>query len=214
MPAELRGKTRMKKFDTPFSIVIARGRIFQTSPTVPCSTNVSMAKRFSSRLIDLTDQIVRRLLPDVYWQLFAFVSKTTEVIFFFCTHLYPYESTMFWGSSPCVDLGAYGAGSGHLKILIVSAGDTRHVLQTLAKRYKYSYAKIDIYVYEPVVELYARHAQQLALALEPIDRVSLSYKVRAAIRNPHVRAGTQELDFTLANERFFSLSFLPSTLER
>ncbi|VVC43332.1 Dynein assembly factor 3, C-terminal domain,Domain of unknown function DUF4470 [Cinara cedri] len=85
---------------------------------------------------------------------------------------------MLWGSSPCLDLGAYGVGSGHIKILIISAGDTRHILQTLAKRYKYSYSKIDIFIYEPVVEMYARHIQQIALALEPIDRFSLSYKVR------------------------------------
>lgn len=84
---------------------------------------------------------------------------------------------MFWGSSPYLDLAAYGPGDGHIKILIISAGDTRHLLQTLAKRYTHSYTKIDIYVYEPIVEMYARHIQQIALALEPIDRISLSYKV-------------------------------------
>jgi len=85
---------------------------------------------------------------------------------------------MLWGSSPCLDLAAYDeVGEGHLNILIVSAGDTRHLLQTLAKRYKHSYTKISIYVYEPVVDMYARQIQQIALALEPIDRVSLSYKV-------------------------------------
>lgn len=85
---------------------------------------------------------------------------------------------MLWGSSPCLDLAAYGVGNGHIKILIISAGDTRHIVQTLAKRYKHSYTKIDIYVYELVVEMYARHIQQIALALEPIDRFSLSFKVQ------------------------------------
>jgi len=84
---------------------------------------------------------------------------------------------MYWGSSPRLDLAAYGVGYGHVKILIVSAGDARHTLQTLAKRYRHAYAKIDIYVYEPVVEMYARHVQQIALALEPIDRFSLLFKV-------------------------------------
>lgn len=85
---------------------------------------------------------------------------------------------MLWGSSPCLDLAAYNdVGDGHLNILIVSAGDTRHLLQTLAKRYRHSYKKISIYVYEPVVDMYARQIQQIALALEPIDRISLSYKV-------------------------------------
>jgi len=84
---------------------------------------------------------------------------------------------MIWGSSPCLDLATYGIGHGHVKILIISAGDTRHILQTIAKRYKHLYTKIDIYVYEPIVELYARHIQQIALALEPIDRFSLSFKV-------------------------------------
>lgn len=84
---------------------------------------------------------------------------------------------MFWGSSPCLDLAAYGVGHGLIKILIVNAGDTRHILQTLAKRYRHSYTKIDIYVYEPVVEMYARHVQQIALALEPIDHISLLFKV-------------------------------------
>ncbi|XP_026804057.1 dynein assembly factor 3, axonemal homolog [Rhopalosiphum maidis] len=86
---------------------------------------------------------------------------------------------MLWGSSPCLDLAAYDeVGDGNLNVLIVSAGDTRHLLQTLAKRYKHSYAKICIYVYEPVVDMYARHIQQIALALEPVDRMSLQYKVR------------------------------------
>lgn len=84
---------------------------------------------------------------------------------------------MLWGSSPSLDLAEHGAGHGHLRILVVSAGDTRHILQTLAKRYKHSYTKIEIYVYEPVVEMYARHILQIALALEPLDRMSLSYKV-------------------------------------
>jgi len=85
---------------------------------------------------------------------------------------------MLWGSSPCLDLAAYDdVGDGYLNILIVSAGDTRHLLQTLAKRYEHPYRKIRFYVYEPVVDMYARHIQQIALALEPIDRISLSYKV-------------------------------------
>lgn len=84
---------------------------------------------------------------------------------------------MLWGSSPYLDLAAYGSNDGHIKILVISAGDTRHLLQTLAKRYTHSYSKIDLYVYEPIVEMYARYIQQIALALEPIDRVSLSYKV-------------------------------------
>lgn len=88
---------------------------------------------------------------------------------------------MIWGSSPCLDLAAYGDGNGHLKILIICASDTRHILQTIAKRYKYSYTKIEIYVYEPIAEMYARHIQQIALALEPIDRISLSYKVYYSI---------------------------------
>jgi len=85
-----------------------------------------------------------------------------------------------WGSSPCLDLASFGgAGTrgGHLRVLVVSAGDARHVLQTLAKRYEWSYSKIDVYVYEPVVEMYARQAQQIALAIEPVDRISLSFKV-------------------------------------
>lgn len=89
---------------------------------------------------------------------------------------------MLWGSSPCLDLADYycddGGDDGHVNILIVSAGDTRHLLQTLAKRYKHARKKICVYVYEPVVDMYARHIQQIALALEPIDRISLSYKVR------------------------------------
>lgn len=84
---------------------------------------------------------------------------------------------MLWGSSPCLDLADYDVGHGHIKILIVNAGDARHILQTLAKRYNHSYSKIEIYVYEPVIEMYARQIQQIALALEPVDRMSLSYKV-------------------------------------
>jgi dynein assembly factor 3, axonemal len=85
---------------------------------------------------------------------------------------------MLWGSSPCLDLAVYDeVGDGNLNVLIVGAGDTRHLLQTLAKRYKHSYSKIRIYVYEPVVDMYARHIQQIALALEPVDRMSLQYKV-------------------------------------
>lgn len=84
-----------------------------------------------------------------------------------------------WGSSPCLDLAAHGGGggTGRLRILIASPGDARHTLQTLAKRYTHSYAKIDVYVHEPVAEMYGRHVLQIALALEPVDRISLSFKV-------------------------------------
>lgn len=193
-PAESRGRTRTEQ---QFSIVISRrsnfSNVARLSPRPgPSGSNVSMAKQ---TLFEPFDRFDGSVVSDAHWQLSASVRVTV--------------STMFWGSSPSVDLGAYGTGSGHLKVLIVSAGDTRHVLHTLAKRYKYSYAKIDIYVYEPVVELYARHAQQIALALEPIDRISLSYKVRAAIRNPRVR-GRARNRWILRSERtgfFLSLSF-------
>lgn len=84
---------------------------------------------------------------------------------------------MLWGSSPRLDLSAFGTGRGHLRVLIVAAGDARHALQTVAKRYGHSYAKIDVHVYEPVAEMYARQLQQIALALEPVDRISLAFKV-------------------------------------
>lgn len=84
---------------------------------------------------------------------------------------------MLWGSSPCLDLASYGVGRGSINVLIISAGDSRHVLQTIAKRYRHAYAKINMEIYEPVPEMYARHIQQIALALEPVDRISLSFKV-------------------------------------
>ncbi|KAK2158864.1 hypothetical protein LSH36_162g02003 [Paralvinella palmiformis] len=63
-----------------------------------------------------------------------------------------------------------------LNILMIGAGDCRHILKTLARSYRHRQRKIHFYILENNIELYARHMLLLTLALEPKIRMGLQEK--------------------------------------
>lgn len=60
-----------------------------------------------------------------------------------------------------------------LNVLMIGAGDCRHILKTLARSYRHKKRKIHFYLLESNMELYARHMLFLSLALEPKKRMGL-----------------------------------------
>lgn len=78
----------------------------------------------------------------------------------------------WWGFSPCVNLlenvdPQILKNDNELNILLLCAGDQRHILRTLADHVKQTKKKqINFYVYEKMLELYARDLLLLSIALE------------------------------------------------
>jgi dynein assembly factor 3 len=90
----------------------------------------------------------------------------------------PIGAHQFWGYSPALDVQqvhstVFGAhaneaddASTPLNILLVNAGDARHVLKTIAQRFRHSVRPLHFYVYERSSEVLARHMLQLAVACD------------------------------------------------
>ncbi|XP_035662777.1 dynein assembly factor 3, axonemal-like [Branchiostoma floridae] len=95
-----------------------------------------------------------------------------------------------WGFSPAQDLQDLGKElrlekltlsesaepSRDLNVLLVGAGDCRHILKTIAQSYRWNRRKINFYVVENQLELLLRHLLLLNIALEPPDRMGLQEK--------------------------------------
>lgn len=100
----------------------------------------------------------------------------------------------WWGFSPALDLqdryqslaskiknlnisesnGAKKRGKCH--ILLIGAGDCRHILKTIAHTYRHERRELCICVVENNLEIYARHLLLLSIALEPKERLGLQEK--------------------------------------
>ncbi|XP_005110757.2 dynein assembly factor 3, axonemal [Aplysia californica] len=97
-----------------------------------------------------------------------------------------YGNINFWGFSPALDLQQTGLAEmssklicsipDELHILIVGAGDFRHVLMTVARRYRHSKKKLKFYVVESALELYARDILFTMIALEKQENMGLQDK--------------------------------------
>jgi dynein assembly factor 3 len=80
----------------------------------------------------------------------------------------------WWGFSPSIDLLELlakhsGPEQEEFNILLVNAGDARHLLHTIAFRRKHfpnTKVKLKFYVFEKMLELYARDFLLLSLAIE------------------------------------------------
>ncbi|XP_069683358.1 dynein axonemal assembly factor 3 [Periplaneta americana] len=108
---------------------------------------------------------------------------------------------MWWGYSPALDLveeyERLGAGTDdaaeELEILMVGAGDGRHVLKTLAQRYRHAPRSVRLWVTEDLMDQVARQMLLLTLALEPTDVLGLRDKARFFLElygNTMLRPGT------------------------
>lgn len=101
-----------------------------------------------------------------------------------------FGSITWWGFTPALDLQvetndgcleeipdeAGKEGSSFLNILIVGAGDCRHIIKTIAQRKRHRNRKIHFYVIENNFELLARHLLLITLAMEPMHRMGLQEK--------------------------------------
>jgi len=101
-----------------------------------------------------------------------------------------FGSVTLWGFSPALDLqedilpqslsksdDGPGGELDVCNILVVGAGDCRHILKTIAYQKRHKKKKIHIYVIENNLELLARHLLFTTLALEPAHRMGLQEKV-------------------------------------
>lgn len=94
---------------------------------------------------------------------------------------------MYWGYSPSIDLLKEILGNECLKdeeefnILIAGASDGRHILKTIAKYYTNikndnDKKKLNLYVYEGLLELIARQIILFLIAFEPSEELGLNEK--------------------------------------
>ena len=127
----------------------------------------------------------------------------------------------WWGFSPSIDLQKLRYTDSKLSsptqaksstiiddevvnILIVGAGDQRHILETIAARKKYPAKKlIRFFVYEKMLELYARDFLLISLALEHPAKRGIQEKTELFLEifgNLMVRDYTSQLIQTRAEE--------------
>lgn len=87
----------------------------------------------------------------------------------------------WWGFSPSLDLlETYEASKDEeeLNILLVNSGDQRHILHTIAGlSQKPKIKRVNFYIYEKLLELYARDFLLLSLAIEHPSRKGIQEKV-------------------------------------
>ena len=115
----------------------------------------------------------------------------------------------WWGYSPCLDLledldPKIKESDDELNVLISCAGDQRHILKTIAcqanaKKKK----KINFFIYEKMLELYARDFLLLSIALEHPSKRGLQEKTELFLEvfgNLFVRTYTAKYVHKRANE--------------
>lgn len=90
---------------------------------------------------------------------------------------------MFWGLTPALDLlqevEKYARYDGQeVNVLLVGCYDARHVLETLAKKYRHERVQINIFLVEGCMESVSRQLLLLSVALEPPEELGLVQKTR------------------------------------
>ncbi|KAK4875956.1 hypothetical protein RN001_012378 [Aquatica leii] len=89
---------------------------------------------------------------------------------------------MFWGLTPALDLQEElrinGKCPKEINILIIGGQDCRHVIKTLAFRYRHETVTINFYIMEAVLETISKQLLLLCIALEPEEDISLILKTR------------------------------------
>ncbi|CAG5131124.1 unnamed protein product, partial [Candidula unifasciata] len=124
-----------------------------------------------------------------------------------------YGNINWWGFSPALDLQAIGlepvcdklmcAVPDEIHILLVGAGDIRHILKTVARRYRHGQKKIKFYVIESALELYARDMLLMMIALELQKNMGLQDKTELFLEiygNSLVRQQSSHYVETMAHE--------------
>ena len=88
----------------------------------------------------------------------------------------------WWGLSPAIDLSEVilkdNNSPDELNILLVGAGDIRHILMTLSRLNRHhNLKKVNFYIWENQVELYARQILLLLAISEPSSAYNINTKV-------------------------------------
>lgn len=115
---------------------------------------------------------------------------------------------MFWGLTPALDLlkeleDHDGNLPEEINILIVGGADARHVLQTVAKRYRHKSPKINFYLAEACVETVAKQLLLLNIALQPDNVLGLEQKTKVFMElygNTMVRPSVAKYLASVAHE--------------
>lgn len=122
----------------------------------------------------------------------------------------------WWGFTPALDLQDTDAisalnnlkldkdeGPDTLNILLVGAGDIRHVLQTIARSYRHRKRKLHFFIVETQCELYCRDLLFMSLFLESPNRMGLQEKTELFLElygNLLVRQQSVEYVQKMSNE--------------
>lgn len=92
---------------------------------------------------------------------------------------------MYWGLTPALDLVSQYESNltcenlpEELNILIMGGSDARHVLQTLAKRYRHKRVKLNFYITEACVESFAKQLLLIYTALQSSESMAPVQKTR------------------------------------
>ncbi|RUS81999.1 hypothetical protein EGW08_010226 [Elysia chlorotica] len=124
-----------------------------------------------------------------------------------------YGNINWWGFSPALDLQETGhaemckklscAIPDELHILLVGAGDIRHILKTVARRYRHSKRKLKFYVVENSLELYVRDMLLMMVALEKPNKMGLQEKTELFLElygNTLIREQSSQYSEAMAHE--------------
>ncbi|GCC34196.1 dynein axonemal assembly factor 3-like [Chiloscyllium punctatum] len=99
-----------------------------------------------------------------------------------------FGAVAWWGFSPAMDFQEKGLTASlealsskedsvpELNILMVGAGDSRHLLTTISRNHHWPRRKINFYIVENNLELLGRHLLFLTIALEPPEQMGLREK--------------------------------------
>lgn len=90
---------------------------------------------------------------------------------------------MFWGLTPALDLlkeykAVHKNLPAELNILIVGGADCRHVLTTIARKYRYTNVKINFYLVEGCLESIARQLLLLNITLQNQESLGLDQRAK------------------------------------
>uniref|UniRef100_A0A0B7AGC5 Dynein assembly factor 3, axonemal n=1 Tax=Arion vulgaris TaxID=1028688 RepID=A0A0B7AGC5_9EUPU len=124
-----------------------------------------------------------------------------------------YGNINWWGFSPALDLQETGliqmcnklscTAPEEVHILLVGTGDIRHILKTIARRYRHTQKKLLFYVVESALELYARDMLLMMIALELQKNMGLQDKTELFLEiygNSLVRQQSSEYVENMAHE--------------
>ncbi|XP_070532829.1 dynein axonemal assembly factor 3-like [Ptychodera flava] len=118
-----------------------------------------------------------------------------------------FGSITYWGFSPALDLQEYVSATNEndlpVNILLIGAGDCRHILKTIAQRHRHRKREIKVYVIESNLELLARHMLLLRIALLSPQEMGLQEKTRLFLEvygNSLIRSHSNQFIMDQSNE--------------